>query len=147
MGKSVVEIKKLIDIDKGSEFGIDGLITEKAVKVVTQAKALAPVDNGQLRNSIMYKLANNSTGGFNDGPGDKAVNKISGTPEKQSAYVGTATEYAVYQEYGTRRMEAQPYLRPAIDIVKNRGTAEDAKILEDAMRKAKINTVERIVKP
>lgn len=27
--------------------------------------------------------------------------------------VGTNVEYAVYQEYGTRYMEPQPYLRPA----------------------------------
>lgn len=29
--------------------------------------------------------------------------------------VGTDVEYAVYVEYGTRHMEAQPYLRPAFN--------------------------------
>lgn len=29
--------------------------------------------------------------------------------------VGTNVEYAVYVEFGTSRMEAQPYLRPAVE--------------------------------
>lgn len=29
--------------------------------------------------------------------------------------VGTDVEYAVYVEYGTKHMEAQPYLRPALN--------------------------------
>lgn len=33
----------------------------------------------------------------------------------EAVRVGTNTDYAGYVEYGTRHMEAQPYLRPAID--------------------------------
>lgn len=33
--------------------------------------------------------------------------------------VGTSVSYAVYQEYGTSRMQAQPYLRPAVREVSN----------------------------
>lgn len=32
--------------------------------------------------------------------------------------VGTNTEYAVYVEFGTSRMAAQPYLRPAVERAK-----------------------------
>lgn len=33
-------------------------------------------------------------------------------------YVGTNVDYAAYVEYGTYKMQAQPYLRPAADQVK-----------------------------
>lgn len=53
------------------------------------AKALCPVDTGNLRNSITH------------------------TTDEDSAYIGTNVEYAPYVEFGTSRQKAQPYLRPA----------------------------------
>lgn len=38
-------------------------------------------------------------------------------------YVGTNVDYAAYIEYGTYRMQAQPYLRPAANKV--RGNLKD----------------------
>ncbi len=35
--------------------------------------------------------------------------------EGDEATIGTPVEYAPYVEYGTSRMAAQPYLRPALD--------------------------------
>lgn len=137
-----VTIKRFIDVNKGVTNGIESLILKEAIKTTSQAKALAPVDLGQLRNSIMYKTNNGNEGGFNDGSGDAATREITDPSGKEpQAYVGTATEYGIYQEYGTRTQEAQPYLRPAIDIVQNRGKGDSAKILADAMRKAKENSV------
>lgn len=77
---------------------------------------LAPVDMGQLRNSIMYKTPVTS-GGFNDGSGEPAPKQITVIPREDEAYVGTNLEYAPYQEFGTRKMAPQPFLRPAIDVV------------------------------
>lgn len=54
------------------------------------AKMLAPVDTGRLRNSLTH------------------------TVEGNAAYIGTNVEYAPYQEYGTRRTKAQPFLKPAV---------------------------------
>lgn len=55
------------------------------------AKMLAPVDTGRLRNSISH------------------------TTNDEAAYIGTNVEYAAYQELGTSKMAAQPYLRPAVE--------------------------------
>lgn len=55
------------------------------------AKAKCPVDTGNLRNSISHAAS-----------GD-------------SAYIGTNVEYAPYVEFGTRKMAAQPYLKPAAE--------------------------------
>lgn len=58
-------------------------------KAESYAKALCPVDTGNLRNSITH---------FQQG-GDE--------------YIGTAVKYAPFVELGTIRMKARPYLRPA----------------------------------
>jgi hypothetical protein len=34
--------------------------------------------------------------------------------EDDTAFVGTTAEYAIYVEFGTRKMQAQPFLRPAL---------------------------------
>ena len=56
------------------------------------AKKLAPVDTGNLRNSITHDVDD----------------------EEPSAYIGTNVEYAPYQELGTIHMAAQPFLKPAV---------------------------------
>lgn len=66
-------------------------LTEAAIVVQADAKRMVPVDTGNLRGSI--------------------VRDVSG----DTATVGTNVEYAEHVEYGTRHMQAQPYLRPAID--------------------------------
>jgi HK97 gp10 family phage protein len=65
-----------------------------AVKVERQAKRLSPVDTGRLRNSITWELRTDARGLY--------------------AAVGTNVEYAPYVEFGTSKMSAQPFLRPAL---------------------------------
>ena len=55
------------------------------------AKLRAPVDTGFLRASITHKVIAFDT-----------------------VIIGTAVEYAAYQEFGTVKMVAQPFLRPAV---------------------------------
>jgi len=138
-----VEVIKYGDPVKGSNAGLVKNITETCIQVTAQAKLLAPVNKevgvgGQLRNSIMWKLANGKNGGLDDSGGDKSENKLSVTPPKGSGYVGANTDYATFVEYGTRNMDAQPYLRPAAEIVtKGAGAAESVKkIMNDEMTKA-----------
>ena len=56
------------------------------------AKEKCPVDTGNLRNSIAHA--------------QKDANTES---------IGTNVHYAPYVELGTRKMRAQPYLRPAVE--------------------------------
>lgn len=46
------------------------------------------------------------------------IGSIRSRNDDETATVFTPLEYAPYQEYGTRKMRAQPYMRPALD--KNR---------------------------
>jgi HK97 gp10 family phage protein len=69
----------------------DGL--EAGARIVeTYAKILAPVDTGFLRNSI-------------------TVDEVTPT----QAIIAPHTDYAEHVEFGTVRMAAQPYMRPALD--------------------------------
>lgn len=61
------------------------------MKAEKYAKALCPVDTGNLRNSISHRVV--------------------GTDE---VHIGTNVEYAPYVELGTSRMHARPFLRPAV---------------------------------
>ena len=72
------------------------------------AKKLAPVDTGNLRNSITHDVDD----------GEPAV------------YIGTNVEYAPYQELGTIHMKAQPFLKPAVADHAN----EYRKIIENELK-------------
>lgn len=71
------------------------------------AKEEAPVDTGELRNSISHATMDN-----------KAV------------AIGTNTEYAIYQEMGTYKMPPHPFIKPAISDHTN----EYKSIVEAAMK-------------
>jgi HK97 gp10 family phage protein len=93
-------------------------VLETGIIVEGQAKLLAPVDTGRLAGSIITKVA--------DGAGTRVEapatidDEIKAPTKKNMAYVGTALEYAPYVEFGTVRMSAQPFLRPALDLARGR---------------------------
>lgn len=72
------------------------------------AKKLAPVDTGNLRNSITHTV--------DDG--------------EPAAYIGTNVEYAPYVCLGTIHMAAQPFLKPAVADHAN----EYRKIIENELK-------------
>ena len=61
------------------------------------AATIVPVRTGRLKNSLFW-----------DADYERQGNTIVGA-------VGTNVEYAPYVEFGTRRMSARPYLRPAVE--------------------------------
>lgn len=74
--------------------------------VESEAQENAPVDTGNLRNSITHEV------------------------EGRFAVIGTPVEYGPHVELGTSRSKAQPYLRPAIE--ENRDTIK--KIITDELK-------------
>lgn len=60
------------------------------------ARFYCPVDTGRLRSSIQATKGHDGSGPFVD--------------------IGTNVNYAGFQEFGTRYMAAQPYLRPALAV-------------------------------
>lgn len=78
----------------GPDGPVGKVLARAATRTTTAAKRLAPVDTGRLRASIAQEI-----GGDDDG---------------LVARVGTNVEYAPYLEFGTSRMSARPFLRPAL---------------------------------
>ena len=66
------------------------------LQIERDAKKKAPVDTGNLRGSIASRVIRNTDG------------EVTGV-------VGSNVKYAPFQEFGTSKMEAQPYLRPAVE--------------------------------
>ena len=125
-----VEIYKVKNLDEILQQGTNAGVLETCIKIATQAKVLAPVKDGRLRNSIMYRTKFQE-GMFNDSGGLSAPKKLDSQPKENEGYVGTNLEYAVYQEFGTRYLKPQPYLRPAGLIVKGTGAGEVIKRIKE----------------
>ena len=88
------------------------------VAIASQAKLLAPVDYGQLRNSL--SASNTSkTELLNNMAGEKADALDTQGLKDDEVYVGSNSDHAVAQEYGVgdRHIKPQPFLRPAMESV------------------------------
>jgi HK97 gp10 family phage protein len=75
----------------GADAVVDKALAKTAFDTESLAKLYAPVDTGNLMNSI-------------------AADKV----RELTWRVTANAEYAIYVEIGTRRMDAQPYLEPAL---------------------------------
>ena len=104
--------------------------------IASQAKLLAPVDYGQLRNSL--SASNTSrTEMLNNMAGEKAEALDTQGLKDDEVYAGSNSDHAIFQEYGTVKQPAQPYLRPAMEAVVQRKTPAEifAKYGREAMDK------------
>jgi HK97 gp10 family phage protein len=96
------EIRKLSgDITKAAvTTGVKAqlVVRKTAHDITADAKTLAPVDTGNLKNSI----------GFSD------LRKV-GRSGSLVVEIGPSANYGLFVEMGTSRMAAQPYMGPAAD--------------------------------
>jgi HK97 gp10 family phage protein len=76
--------------DSGMQRHVHRLLASWAADVKALAKQLVPVRTGRLRSSIYAKI------------------------QEWVAEIGAEATYALFVEFGTRYMQAQPYLYPAI---------------------------------
>lgn len=73
--------------------GIRDGLEEVGVEMESTAKQIVPVRTGFLRSTIYHKL----------------------DPSNNSLEIGATADYAMFVELGTRRMAAEPFIRPAFD--------------------------------
>ena len=88
---------------------------ELGAQIASQAKALAPVQYGQLRNSISATSLSKSVL-LNNSGGEKAEKLETSGLSGDEVYVGSNSDHTIYQEYGTVKQPAQPFLRPATEL-------------------------------
>lgn len=83
-----------------------------ALQTEAIAKPLAPVDTGFLRSSIQAQK------------GDSDL----------TWEVGVGAEYGLFQEFGTYKMPAHPFITPAVEIVRPQFMANMGDIVDEAAR-------------
>lgn len=102
---SIAEVRALARVldmtDTRVRRGAKDAVRKAAFAVERGAKLRAPVDTGTLRSSINTTL-------FGSGLG---------ADDTIGAEVGPEASYGVHVEYGTWKMEPQPFLGPAFDEV------------------------------
>lgn len=118
---SSIRVTKNDFANLGVEKGSNEFIKITCERVRSQAALLAPVDTGQLANSLMWKVKSEE-GGFNEAQRGQGLtasegDKLSIRPGDKEGFVGTNIQHGVYQEFGTRYQPAQPFLRPAGEAV------------------------------
>jgi HK97 gp10 family phage protein len=106
---SEVQRTQYVDMGKLTKRATNITLEECAAIVEGQAATLAPTDTGSLRNSIRRDVQSETY-----------------------AEVVADAEYAVYQEFGTRYMAAQPFMRPAMDFLKSKLGISWGKAFADA---------------
>ena len=84
--------------------------------VERDAKQLCPVDTGRLRASIMTSVDKDGLKAKIKAGGDVDESKVN--TQRGQVLIGTPVKYAIFVEQGTHKMEAQPYMVPALE--KNR---------------------------
>lgn len=103
---------------EGALSGARKALLQTAIRVTAQAKAFAPVREGELKNSIMWIVGNQESSFL----GPRLVHATLDRFGKITGVVGTAVEHGLYQEFGTRFFPGgNPYLRPAILVVTGAG--------------------------
>jgi HK97 gp10 family phage protein len=103
------------EVKKRAEKCIGKSSFEIGFAVEGQAKELSPYDTGRLKGSI------HTVSGMGQKTNPKNDAREISKPDKAfETHVGTTVEYAPYQEYGTVKTNAQPFLRPALDMVRGK---------------------------
>jgi len=111
-------------------------LKKQAFRVELLAKEMVSVDTGRLKSSISTNWAGSDLGEGKTGAGAEAGDGVK-RPEgsKELLYVvGSNVKYAPYQEFGTKRMTARPYLFPAYFSLEGETIKALAKIMKEDVR-------------
>jgi HK97 gp10 family phage protein len=92
----VVKLNKFPEIGSQMHSMLSAAVRKTALDLEANAKDIVPVKTGNLKNSIQTEIK-----------GDL------------NAEVRVGAHYGIYVEYGTRKMSARPYMRPAAEKVKD----------------------------
>jgi Bacteriophage HK97-gp10, putative tail-component len=109
-----------LDVDDLTELAnefptmIHELLGEVGTEAVASVKAAAPVRSGKLRGEVI----------------------ATAHPEDDSVVIESPTDYASYQEFGTRRRAAKPYFFPNVEAAT---TKLEAKYNEKINNRQKVN--------
>jgi HK97 gp10 family phage protein len=106
VNEAMVSMKK---VDTKFKTGMSKNVLALAEQVAIEAGIRAPIDLGNMLSSIEYRKVDDQTAEVTVGGG---------------FWGGVDVDYPAFVEFGTRKMDAQPFVRPAVDyVVKTYGFA------------------------
>lgn len=100
-----------------------------------QIRANHQIDTGFMVNSVYVRTSESSTysnTGDAQKKGQVKLDEVEAPPDTHTAYVGVGASYGWYQNYGTSRMPARPFLEPSVEITRPSFEAALARV-EDAL--------------
>ena len=109
--------------------GLDKL--QKKLKKNVEMKAVKDVvkfHGGQLKERMRDQAKQSFNKGYSTGDTMNSIN-VEITDGGLEARVGPTTNYTEYVEYGTRFMEAEPFVRPALDSQKDKFKSDLKKLM------------------
>jgi HK97 gp10 family phage protein len=120
MDAFVKELQAIAKRASGAQ--LEAALRSGALLIQNSAIAKAPFDTGTLRRSISTETAHTRDG---------AIARV-GVPNHSED--GTEMGYSIYQEFGTSKMRAHPYLRPAFDEERDNAVREIRDALKEMLR-------------
>jgi HK97 gp10 family phage protein len=107
----------LKNVAPGMEKGIADALVKSADEMVQQAKQFAPVDDGDLRNSIAYTVGKYSA----DNANVRGSSSGGGSDSSVTVHAGNAKAYyAAFVEFGVPDRPKQPFFFPAFRLLRKR---------------------------
>lgn len=110
---------------------------EKLLKTKNEMKKVVKKNGAELQKNAMKNARHSASGGvfakgYTTGHTRKNLqqNGVRLTDDGLTATISSTTDYAAYLEYGTRHMEAEPYMKPAYEKQKRVFEEEIEKVVE-----------------
>lgn len=113
-----IEIKGLDKLQKKLKKNVNMESVKKVVKF----------HGGQLAERMKAQTQQSFKKGYSTGDTASSIN-VEITDGGLKARVGPTTDYAEYVEYGTRFMEAEPFVKPALDAQKDKFKSDLKKLV------------------
>ena len=90
-----IDLKGIDRLTKEMEPRAEQVLSDAAFQIETEAKKIAPYDTHALQNSIHVE-----------------------PPKRLNRIISDAVDYGIFQELGTSKMAAQPFMVPAVEKVR-----------------------------
>lgn len=111
----------IAELDKAQSDAVR--VTAFKLQAAMQAKIRAngQIDTGFMVNSVYTRTYDESTYSAIAQPtrkGVQAFSEVERPPDNKTAYVAVGAPYGFWQNYGTHKMPARPFLEPSVDLVR-----------------------------
>lgn len=122
--------RRMRAIPKAARAAVQPALVKGAEEIAASARRLAPVDEGDLRDSIVATKPGEATPRYSQPGGSRVLQ------ENQAAVTAGNTDvrYAHLVEYGTTQAPAQPYFWPAYRLLRKRAANRVKRAIGKAIR-------------